>query len=608
MADDLNLKRARMRSLASRDYDSLKRSAMNYARAYATGSFTDFNETSPGMTIVELQAYLVDGLHYYIDQAFNESGNNAVEVSNVVENAKARGYRPLGKRGSIGTLHWAIEVPATTDSFGKVIPDEAYTPTMLKGSQAVATNGVIFETLEDVQFSASLGRRVTGSQFDQTTGIPTHFAIQRQVDVTAGRTVSETFTITDFQAFRQIELTNADVLEIIDVIDSDGNEWFEVDYLAQDWVFVAQTNVNSDSDTVPYVLKLQSAPRRFIVDRDITTGTSKLIFGSGDGLSYDDELVPNVANYALPLAGRRTYGSYSIDPQNFLKTRSLGLSPHGTTLTVRYRVGGGPETNVPARSIRQPASVDLEFGSTNLDPQKKGAVESSIGCVNFTSTSGGAPAETVREINANAAAFFAAQNRMVTREDIVSRALSLPSRFGGLAKAYVKPAQGTRFAYDLHILAKDVDGKLTVATPTLKSNLTTYLQKFKLLTDGVNVLDADILDLRCSYGIVVESGRNRSEVLLTCNSVLAERFDIDRIQIGEPIVISEIVSLIDSVRGVGAVTEVTFSSVFGVDSGLTYSNTRFDVGSNIRDGLLVCPDGATFQIRHPGRDIVGSAK
>ena len=560
------------------------------------------------MTILEMQAYIADGLHYYIDQAFNESGARAVELENIVENAKSRGYRPLGKRGASGILHWAVEVPATTDSLGRVVPDDAYTPVLLKGSQAVSNTGIVFETLEDVPFSASLGRRVTGSQFDPDTGIPTHFAIQRSVDIVAGRTVSENFTITDFQPFRQIELTNPDVLEVIDVIDSDGNEWYEVDHLAQDWVFIDRTNVNSDADLVPYILKVQAAPRRFIVDRDIISGASRLIFGSGDGMSYDDELVPDVASYVLPLAGRRSHGPISIDPQNFLRTRSLGLSPHGTTLTVRYRVGGGAESNVPARTIRQPSSVLLEFGSTGLDPLKKGAVESSIGCVNTVSTFGGAPPESAQEINANSAAFFAAQNRMVTREDIVARALSLPQKFGGIAKAYAKPSHDTRFSYDLHILSRDSNENLTVASPSLKANLATYLQKFKVLTDGINILDADVIDLRCSYGIVVEPERNRSEVLANCNAVLISRFREDGFQIGEPIIISEIVSILDSIRGVAAVSEITFTNVFGTDSGLVYSNTRFDVSGNIRDGLLICPDGAIFQVRHPGRDIVGTAK
>jgi hypothetical protein len=608
MASEPIIKRARIRNRLARDFDALKRDLINYSRAYATGSFTDFNESSPGMTIMEFQAYLADGLYFAIDQAFNESGDSATEVENVMANAKAKGYKPLGKRAAVGEVSWAVEVPATTDTFGNIIPDEAYTPILLKGSQSVATNGTIFETLEDVYFSASLGRRVTGSQFDGTTGIPTHFAIQRTVDITAGQTVSETFTVSEFQAFRQIELTTPDVLEVIDVLDSEGEEWFEVDYLAQDWIFMAQTNVNSDSNEVPYILKLQSAPRRFVVERDITTGVSTLVFGSGDGLSYDDELVPNIASYALPLAGRRTYGSYSIDPQNFLKTRALGLSPHGTTLTVRYRVGGGSESNVPARAIRQPARADLSFSSTSLNAQRKGAVESSVGCINFVSTSGGGSTETIREIKANSAAYFAAQNRAVTREDIVARTLSLPSKFGGISKAFAKVSTEGRYAYDLHILAEDVDGNLSTATPSLKANLATYLQKFKMLTDGVNILDADVLDLRLNYAVSVDSGKNRSEVLSNINAVLADRFDISRLAIEAPIVISELVSIIDSVNGVGAVIEITFTNVFGTTSGLSYSNNRFDVNSHIKNGLLRCPEGSIFQIRHTGRDILGSAK
>lgn len=608
MADELNIKRARVQNRLARDFEAIKRDLMNYGRAYATGSFTDYNESSPGMTMLEMQAYISDGLYYSIDQAFNEMGDSATEVENVVANAKAKGYRPLGKRAATGKLSWAIEVPATTDQFGHVVPDDSFTPILLKGSQGTATNGTSFETLEDIPFSSSIDRKVVGSQFDSNTGVPTHFAIQRTVDVTAGQTVSETFTIREFQAFRQVELTNPDVLEVIDVIDSDGNEWLEVDYLAQDWVFVSTTNVNSDSNVVPYVLKLQAAPRRFVVDRDVVTGVSKLIFGSGDGLSYDDELVPNVASYALPLAGRRSYGSYSIDPQNFLKTRSLGLSPHGTTLTVRYRIGGGPETNVPARSIRQVQSANLSFGSTSIDPVKRGAVESSIGCVNFVSTGGGAPAETVREIKANSSAFFAAQNRMVTREDVVARTLSLPSKFGGVVKAFAKPSSVGRFSYDLHILAEDVDGNLTSASPTLKANLITYLQKFKMLTDGINILDVDVLDLRVVYAVSTDPARNRSEVLSNINSTLAEKFDISRLQIESPIVISDLVSTIDSVKGVVAVVEVTFNNVFGTDSGLSYSDSRFDVNSYIRNGFLICPAGSIFQIRHVGRDIIGSAR
>jgi hypothetical protein len=604
----IDLRKERIVSLLNRDFKSLKRDMITYSKAYASGSFTDFNETSPGMALLEFAAYVGDGLSYYIDQAFNEGGAAATQVKNVQANAKMLGYRPQGKRPSVGQLAWAIQVPATTDQFGRVVPDDSYTPVLMKGSQAVAKNGTIFETLEDVPFSASLGRAVTGSQFDSVTGIPTAFALQRIVDVVAGQTVTETFAVSDFQQFRRIDLGQEDVIEIISLTDSQGNEWFEVDYLAQDWVFVPETNTNSDSDTVPYVLKLQSAPFRFVVDRDIVTGVTTLVFGSGDGLSFDDELIPNVASFALPLAGRRTFGTFAVDPQNFLRTRSLGLSPHNTTLTVTYRIGGGAETNVPARSVRQPSKTSLTFGSTNLDPIRRGAVEGSVGCLNQLSMTGGGPAETVREIKTNSAAFFAAQNRAVTREDITARVLSLPAKFGRPEKVFVKPSNVGRFAYDIHLLSLDVDGKLSRASTTLKTNIATYLRKFKMLTDGINILDGDILDIRVHFGIVVAPGRNRSEVLLSCTERLADYFSQDRMQIGQPIIVSDVIAVLNGVSGVVSVYEISFTNVFGTVDNLVYSDDRFNISTNLRDGMLVCPPEAVFQVKFPNRDIVGSAR
>jgi len=604
----IDVRKERIVSLLNRDFKGFKRDLMTYAKAYATGSFTDFNESSPGMAIMEFAAYVGDGLSYYIDQAFNESGEGATQLANVVANAKLRGYKPAGKRPSTGRLFWAIQVPATVDSNGNVIPDDSYTPVLAKGSQGLGSNGSTYETLDDVYFTASLGRQVTGSQFDSTTGVPTSFALGKFVDVIAGKTVTDTFSVTDFQQFRRIDLSQPDVIEVISVVDSQGNEWYEVDYLAQDWVFVAKTNTNSDSNVVPYVLKLQTAPYRFIVDRNIITGVSTLVFGSGDGTSFDDELIPNVASYALPLAGRNSFSTFSIDPQNFLKTQSLGLSPHNTTLTVTYRIGGGSETNAPSRQVRQASKAILSFSSTGLNATKKGAVEQSVGCINFEPMTGGAPAESIREIKANAAAYFAAQNRMVTREDIVARCLSIPSKFGRPEKVFAKLSEDTQFSYDVHVLSLDANGNLSTATSTLKSNLATYISKFKMLTDGINILDADIIDLRVHFGITVTPGKNRSEVLSNCVSVLGDYFDIDRMQIGQPVVVSDVVAVLNGVSGVASVYEVTFANVFGTTDGLSYSDVRLDISSNLRDGMLICPPEAIFQIKYPNKDIVGSAK
>lgn len=601
--------KGRFINLLNKDFTAFKKSLITYAQAYKSGSFSDFNDASPGMAWLELNAYVADVLAFYVDQQYNElRDQTATQLVNVQANAKMRGYKPSGKRPARGSLSFAIEVPSIANAFGEVVPDDTYTPSLLKGSQTLAGNGSVYETLEDVFFSASIGRAVTGSRFDQATGLPTHFGIMKSVDVIAGKTVTDTVSVAGFSTFKRIELSETDVIEVIDIFDSQGNEWIEVDYLAQDWVFSDSTNENDTSGNVPYVLKIVAVPRRFIVDRDITTGKSTLVFGSGDGTSFDDEYVPNLADLALPLAGRRTYSSFAIDPQNLLRTRSMGLSPHDTTLTIRYRVGGGPDTNVAEAQIRQVSNANMTFGSSNLNPLKKGVVEGSIGCFNQKKMAGGGEAETIREIKLNAAAHFAAQNRIVTREDVVARVMSMPTKFGRPEKVYVKTTPGSRYSYDIHMLSIDSNGTLSTATPVLKSNTATFLKKYRMLTDEVNVLDAKIIDIRVAFKILVASKYNRSEVMLNCLNKLVDYFDVSRMQIGSPIILSDVVAYVHDTPGVVSVPELEFANVFGAVDGLPYSDTRFDVASSMQDGMIICPEDSILNFRYPRRDIGGSAR
>lgn len=602
------LEKTRITSLLNRDFRSLKRDLINYAQAYASGSFTDFNEVSPGMANLEFTAYVGDMLSWYIDNAFLESGDLATQLSNIQRNAKSRGYRPRGKSPARGKLAWAITVPATINPNGEVVPDDRFTPILQKGSQGTAQNGVTFETLEDVVFSASLGREVVPARIDSTTNLPSQFAIRRFVDCIAGRTVTETFSIQEFEQFKKIELGTPDVIEVIDVFDSQGNEWVEVEYLSNDWTFIPETNLNQDSDIVPYIIKIRTVPRRFIVDRDIVTGVSRLIFGSGDADSYSDQLVPDVANLALPLAGRRTIQIPSINPQNFLQTDSLGLSPHDTTLTVRYRVGGGTETNCPARTVDQVSSANLVFAFTDLNPVTVGAVEGSIGCLNIEPMSGGGPEESAIEIKLNAAAFFSSQDRMVTREDILSRVLHLPERCGKISKAFVSPSRDSRFSYDVHVLSSDQEGRLITAPESLKSNIITFFRPYRMMTDGINLLDAGILDLRVYFGVVISSQRNRASILVNCTNLLRDFFRTENMGISQPIIISQIVSILQGVSGVVSVFEVSFTNVFGITDSRTYSDDKFLISDHLSNGMLICPPGHIFHIRYPTVDIVGSAR
>lgn len=593
----------------NRDYDAFVKDLVKYSQAHHSGVFTEFNESSPGMALIGYAAYVGDVLSFYQDQAFNELKMGvARQEKNVIEFAKSLGYKPKGNRAALGKVHFILEVPASTNDRGDTVPDEMFCPVLLRGSKAGGPNGAVFETLEDIHFSSSFERDVTGSQFDQSTGLPTHFAIRKPVDVIGAETKEETFTVGDFEPFKTIELSDDDVIEILSVVDSDGNEWVEVEYLAQDTVYSTSVNNDEDNDSVPYVLKLIPVPRRFIKDRDSITKKTKLVFGSGDGVDFDDELVPNLADLALPIYGKKNFNSFCLDPQNFLKTRSLGLSPFNTSLTVTYRAGGGTNTNVPAKSIRDVVEANFSFGSTNLDPLKKSSVEGSVECINLEKTLFGAPPETISEIKANSAAFFAAQDRVVTREDYEVRIKTLPEKFGKPDKVFVRKNNFNNLSMDIHVLSKDENGHLQRATPTLKKNIKTYLSKYRMMTDGVNILDSDVINLKVNFGIVVGSKFNRSEILTKVMSLVKDYFDIDVRQMGEPVVISDLSADIQDILGVISVYDLRVTNMFGVSNGREYSNVRFDVNANTTNNIIYCPENSIFEIKFPERDIVGVAK
>ena len=599
----------------NKDFNAIKRDLIEYTQAHQSGAFQDFNESSPGMAILELVAYIGDVLSFYQDMQFEElKQESARQLQNVVSFAKRLGYRPSGKRSARATQTVFVQVPATSRN-GQQVPNDTYAPVLRAGAKFNGPNGVIFESLNDVNFSASSPtenttstRAVTGSQFDSATGLPTHFALRKDVQVIAGETVTETFALGTFQQYRPVELGNEDVLEILSVTDSDGNEWTEVAYLAQEVVFDSLVNDAGDSFVVPYILRLRSVPRRFIIDRDPLTNKTTLVFGSGDGMNFDDELVPDVASFALPLPNRGNFTSFVIDPQNFLKTRTLGLSPFNTNLTVVYRVGGGPQTNVPPGSVKSVSDAVLDFSTTTLVPGLRADVENSLECINLKKSEGGAGPETIEEIKANSSAYFAAQDRAVTREDYLARVFSMPARFGKVEKAFVQKNSVNDTALDIHILARDENGALCQATETLTTNLKNYLSQYRMLTDGVNILQTDIINLRVDFGIVVSKKSNREEVLAKCLSVLKDELNTNRTQIGQPIILEELKALIQNVVGVISAYDLQISNVFGDNGGLAYSGVRFDPQAWTQNGILYCPTNAIFEVKNPNVDIRGASK
>jgi hypothetical protein len=594
----------------NKDFQGLKRDLMEYTKAHMSGVFQDYNETSPGMAMLETWAYVGDILSWYLDAQFNELKLvTAQQTTNVMDIAKMLGYRPQGPRAASTMETFFVAVPAEL-SGGVYVPQLKLTPALLAGAQVTGPNGATFETLENVDFSVA-PRDLAVAERDPVNGQPKTFAVRKNVQVVAGKTYTDTFSLSDFQQFLRLELAQPDVLELLRVEDSDGNEWFQVDFLSQDAVIEPLANVDSDKDTVPYVIHWITVPRRFQVDNNIATGKTSIQFGSGDGMKFDDQLVPNVAELALPIPGRGTLTNFTLDPQNFLKTSTLGLSPYNTTLSVTYRAGGGSDTNVPAGSINNVAASQMQFREilTGSAAQAANSVISSLECLNLSASSGGAPAETVSEIKANASAYFAAQGRAVTREDYMAHVFSMPAKFGKVEKAYISRDSIDPNTIDIHVLSKNGLGQLEQPTNSLSNNIKNWLKKLRMLTDAVNIMGTDIVNISVKFGVVISPKKNRQEVLTNCLAALKNYFDIDNMQIGQPIVASDVKATLQAIDGVVSVYNVNFTNRFHTSiGGQQYSEVRWDINGHTHDEILYPPPNAIFEVRYPNIDIEGESK
>lgn len=592
----------------NKDFEGFKRDLMRYSQAHFSGSYQDYNETSPGMMILELQAYIGDVLAFYMDQQFLETkAATSQQIENIEDYAKMRGYKPKGKRSSRVKLDFIVEVPEKDGA-----PDSDYLPILKAGSQAQSKSGITFETVDDLDFAKSTTDNPQQIVSVPSDGGPRTVAVRRWVEAVAGSTTTETFDIGDFVPFFRQKLGSTQVQDVLSITDLEGNQWFEVDYLAQNSVFDQITNSGDDSNAIPYILKLRSTPRRFVVEKSVSGQNCYLQFGGGEGLKFDDELVPNVANFAIPTLGKQQFTSYTIDPQNFLKTRTLGLSPHNTRLNVTYRVGGGADTNVPALTITKVVNANLTFGKSigggGLD-QSLVDIVSRVEVFNLADASGGGDEETASEIKVNAASFFASQARAVTKEDFVAQILSMPERFGRVEKVFVNSKKSTN-GIDIHLLTKDVAGKFAKSTDTLKKNVKTFIKDLRMLTSGISIFDTSIINVSLNFGVVVSPKYNRSEVLTNCISILKDYFKNDNMQVGMPIVFSDVKAQLQAVDGVISVYKFDVELKRGeLDSTSPYvTDINFDVSSNTRNGIVYCPPNAIFEVRYPDNDIVGESK
>ncbi len=652
----------------NKDFGALKQSLMDYAKSYFPNTYKDFNETSPGMMLLEMNAYVGDVLSFYVDQQYREMLLPlAEERRNIINLATMFGYKVKPIIPSYVNLTFTQILDADANDTSKVDYSTGgiFNPSIqVKGTE----NEIIFETLDVLDFKiTSSADTQTINSYDSTTGLADSYVCERVVRAVSGKEKSTTFTIGAPEKFKKLTISDTNLIDIISCIDSNGNNWYEVDFLAQDKVPI-ETHYTNDSNrsspyhnnlsgetseiAVPYSLSYIKTSKRFTRETN-SDNTTSLVFGNGilkDGTLVDDGYI-DIQQLGITLPGQYDDLSESIDPLLGDEYSTLGETPNNTTLTIKYRVGGGINSNVPSGELTVIQDGTVANGS--------GATISDITVTNKLPARGGKDEETIDEIREKTKAFFATQNRCVTKEDYEARLMHMSSKFGNIAKVYVsridnsdgENLQATEFSnalsstenrslsfvrnirdnihlqiinapqdgggnylineqlvgrlndyifnYELdqhsqdnaasqnfntlntysdlttfstnyiniYILAYN-DNKQLVGNPiqqgtsipqSLLHNIKTYLDNFKILTDGITIDNGYIVNFGVFFDIVAEKYANKQQVKIKCIEKIREYFNTDKMQFNQPIYKSQLEFELMGVEGVRSLNHLTIT-------------------------------------------------
>ena len=604
----------------NKDFSTLNQQLVEYARTYYPNTYTDFTPSSPGMMFMEMAAYVGDVLSFYLDNQIQENFMQfARQENNLYNLAYMMGYKPKVTNVASVDIDFYQQVPSIL-SGSVYIPDFSYAvqlPSQAQvGSELQTISPFLINT--DVDFSFSSSSDPTDVTVYSVSGNrPEYFLLKKTRNGISSLITSTSFTFGSPQQFQTIEINDSNIVSILDCIDSDGNIWYEVDYLAQDVVFepIRNTNTNDpnfsdDSTDAPYLLRLKQADRRFAT-RFLSPTTLQLQFGSGVVANNDEAIVPNPDNVGLGLPFEQNKLTTSFSPSNFIFTDSYGVSPSNTTLTVRYLTGGGVESNIQSNLINQLQSSQFSFVNPNLNAVTAQYVFDSIQINNPIAASGGGDGDSTEEIRQNAMAQFNSQARTVTQDDYLVRALSLPSQYGSIAKVFATPklandttSEEKIAALDLYCLSYDRFKNLQTPSQALKNNLKTYLSQNRMINDAVTIKNGYIINIGVNFEIIVLPNYNSNEVILQCISAVTAFFNINRWQINQPIIFRDIYIILDQIEGVQTVKNLYFNNLSGVANG--YSEYGYDIEGATIDGVLYPSiDPSIFEVKNANQDIKG---
>jgi len=617
MADNRDIK------YLNKDFTTFRARLIDYTKTYFPNTYNDFTESSPGMMFLEMSAYVGDVLAFYMDNQIQENFVQfAREENNLLTLSYMMGYTPKVTTAASTDISFYQIVPANA-AFS---PDYTYALDIPENTQisSNANTSIAFLTETRCDFSLSSSLDPTEVSVYSVAGSnPAYYLLRktrRAISSTINTTTNVVTAPTDFYT---INLEADNIIGILDIKDSDGNEYFEVPYLGEDMVFdsIRNTNPNdpnffNDTDAA-YLLKTKQVARRFVT-RFTSATNLQIQFGSGTSSDITEDIIPNPTNVGIGLPFEKNKLTTAYSPTNFIFSNTYGIAPSNTTLTIRYLTGGGVGANVQANQLTVLDRSNVKFVNSNIADSTIAttiisgtAAQGGLNCTNLIAATGGSDGDSVAELRLNTLSSFASQLRNVTADDYLVRAYSLPSKFGSLAKVFVEKPRlavtSNESVLDMYVLSFNGDGQLQTASNALKQNLQTYLYQYKMVGDSLNIKDGFIINIGVNFEIIVLPNYNSNQVLLACIDFIKTFFDINDWQINQPIIFSNLYSGLDAIDGVQTTKNLEITNKVGTAAnGNTYSEFAYDIpGATLNSVVYPSIDPMIFEVKFPNSDIQG---
>lgn len=585
----------------NREFQEIRRDLLQIAERHYPDTFQDFSQASFGSIMVDNLAYVADQLSFYLDYNVNETFlDTAYQYENIIRHGRTLGYKDNGRASTFGKVALYVLVPASPTGLG---PDRRYIPIMKKGSSFSSDTGLNYVLTENVDFSAPKTQVVTARN-NATTGAPTFYAIKTYGNVVSGRFGSERVVVGAYERFKTITLATSNISEIISVFDEQGNQYYEVEYLAQDLIFKEVSNSNYKNDNVPSILKPFLASRKFVVNRSRNSVT--LQFGSGK--SGQTNVVADPAEVAMDVFGKTYITSTTFDPSRLTKNESMGIVPSDTTLTINYRNTNPTNSNLAVGALTRVTSALLDFEDRNsLSTTSVSEVITSIEVSNEEPIVGDVTNPTSSEIKRRIFDTFPTQNRAVTQADYENMIYRMPSKFGSIKRCSAqRDPDSRRRNINIYVISEDNFNNLTLTNNTIKNNLKTWMNNYRMLSDTIDVLDAFIINYGIEFVVRPSIGADRFTLVDECINILRDKYTNEKLFIGEHIDVADIYTTLSGVEGVLSVSNIKIVN----KNGSNYSSTQFDINENTSpDGSsLIIPRNAVAELKFPTVDIVGKIK